>query len=599
MLRITGAQLNLTIGDIEGNVDRIITAAHTAAGRGSNLVVFPELAVTGYYPVDMLDEPEFMDRVEEGLAQLQQASKDIPAVTLVVGLPLRREGAGKLLQNAMALVKNGEVLGTYAKQLLPTYNIFDERRHFEPGPDVAFVQDIDGHRVGFLICEDGWNDGAQDYAVNPFSRLAEAQPEVVVSINASPSNINKREQRHQVFGAASTHHGLPLVYVNHIGGHDQLVYDGASFAVEPGRGPVFEACRFVEDIFTLDFQNGAFSLVDTGEPALGAPGEVPFEAAYFNKEGIPVKPLALGVARSVGNVDRRGLPTMEFYLRQTVLGLRDYARRCGFKSTVLGESGGIDSALTTVFAAMALGAETVTAITMPSRFSSSGSVSDSEALCRNLGIKLLTHPIKAIVDQYSADFEAATGAAPQGLTLENLQARVRGTILMEYSNAHGNLLLTTGNKSEISVGYCTLYGDTNGGLGLIGDYYKTEVFAEAEFINDVAGWDVIPTDIVRKPPSAELAPGQKDTDSLPPYDVLDDVLKVLIEGARLAPEELWKADTRVTEMEKTEEGRAIITRIKGMIARNEYKRRQAPPILRVRARAFGSGRQMPIAAKYR
>lgn len=599
MLRITGAQLNLTIGDIEGNVARIIEASRKAAEAGSNLAVFPELAVTGYYPADMLEEPEFMDRVMAGLGELQTASAALPSVTMVVGTPLRRDGAGKLLQNAMVLLKGGAILGTYAKQLLPTYNIFDERRHFEPGPDVAFVQEIDGHNVGFLICEDGWNDSALDYVVNPFDRLGAARPEVVVSINASPSNINKREQRHQVFGSASTRHGLPLVYVNHVGGHDQLVYDGASFAVEPGRGAVFEACRFVEDVFTLDFANGSFSVVDTGEPALGAPGEVPFDAAYFTKGGGSVEPMALGVPRSIGNVNSRGLPTMEFYLRQTVLGLRDYARRCGFKSTVLGESGGIDSALTTVFAAMAMGSDSVMAITMPSRFSSSGSVSDSEQLCRNLGIKLLTHPIKAIVDQYSADFEAATGAMPQGLTLENLQARVRGTILMEYSNAHGNLLLTTGNKSEISVGYCTLYGDTNGGLGLIGDYYKTEVFGESEFINEVAGWDVIPNDIVRKPPSAELAPGQKDTDSLPPYDVLDDILRVLIEGARLAPDELWKASTRVTEMEKTEEGCALITRIRGMIARNEYKRRQAPPILRVRSRAFGSGRQMPIAAKYR
>ena len=598
MLRTTNAQLNLTIGDIEGNIAKMVDAARIANEQGSHLVVFPELSMTGYYPADILDESEFMDRVESGLASMQVVSKQMPALTWVVGLPLRREGPGKHLSNALVLLKDGVILDTYAKQLLPTYNIFDERRHFEPGPAVTCVHEIAGHRVGFLICEDGWNDGELDYVANPFARMAEAKPELVVSINASPSHVNKREQRHSIFGSASARHGLPVLYVNHVGGHDQLVYDGASFAVEPARGPVFEACRFVEDIFTLDFDNGTFSVVDTGEPVLGAPGEMPLNAAYFNKEGIPVKPLALGVPRSIGNVDARGLPTMEFYLRQTVLGLRDYARRCGFKKTVLGESGGIDSALTTVFGAMALGAENVDAITMPSSFSSTGSVTDSEKLCRNLGIKLYTHPIKAIVAQYVSDFEAATGAVPKGLTLENLQARVRGTILMEYSNANGHLLLTTGNKSEISVGYCTLYGDTNGGLGLIGDYYKTEVFAESEFINSVAGWDVIPNDIVRKPPSAELAPGQKDTDSLPPYEVLDDILKILIEGSRLAAEEMWAADTRVAEMQKTDEGRAVIARIRGMIARNEYKRRQAPPILRVRARAFGSGRQMPIAAKY-
>ena len=282
-----------------------------------------------------------------------------------------------------------------------------------------------------------------------------------------------------------------------------------------------------------------------------------------------------------------------------MLGLRDYARRCGFDRVVVGCSGGIDSALTLALAVEALGADRVMAITMPSRFSSTGSVEDSKALCANLGIPLEVCPIEDIVRQVADTMAASTLALrPTGLALENLQARVRGTLLMTVSNAHGPLLLTTGNKSEIAVGYCTLYGDTNGGLGLIGDLYKTEVFALSRHLNETAGREIIPAAILDKPPSAELAPDQRDTDSLPPYEVLDEVLKLLIEGERLAPEERDTAQAAVAALRASDEGQALITRIKGMIARNEYKRRQAPPIVRLRARAFGSGRQLPIAAKH-
>jgi NAD+ synthase (glutamine-hydrolysing) len=289
---------------------------------------------------------------------------------------------------------------------------------------------------------------------------------------------------------------------------------------------------------------------------------------------------------------------MAFYRAQIVLGLRDYAHRCSFTQAVVGSSGGIDSALTLALAAEALGAENVAAITMPSVYSSAGSVDDSVVLCRNLGISLATHPIAEAVAVYARQFEASFGQALKGLPLENLQARVRGTVLMEYSNAFGHLLLTTGNKSEISVGYCTLYGDTNGGLGLIGDLYKTEVFALARHVNEAAGRELIPQAIIDKAPSAELAPDQRDTDSLPPYPVLDEVLKVLIEGQRLAKWELTEATAFVERLRSDPAGEALIQRVRGMIARNEYKRRQAPPIIRVRARAFGTGRQMPIAAKF-
>jgi NAD+ synthase/NAD+ synthase (glutamine-hydrolysing) len=375
MIRITLAQLNLTVGDIAGNVHKMTRAAHQARDEGAALVVFPELSLTGYYPADLLDEPDFMRRADDGLVALQQASRQCPDLYWVVGAPLRREGPGKALENALVVLHGGEIVLRYAKQLLPTYNIFDERRHFEPGPDVAKVLRVGDTQVGLLICEDGWNDAGRDYAVNPFERLRDAAPDLIVSINASPSHTGKREQRHQVFGDASRRNQLPILYVNHVGGHDHLVYDGASFAIEPNRGVVFEADRFVEDVRTLQFANGRF---------LTRSGEAPD----------PVSP--------------PGLSTMAFYRAQIVLGLRDYARRCGFERVVVGSSGGIDSALTLALAVDALGAERVTAVTMPSSFSSAGSVDDSVDLCCKLGIELLNHPIAALVAGYASSSKPAS-----------------------------------------------------------------------------------------------------------------------------------------------------------------------------------------------
>lgn len=563
MLRITVAQLNLTVGDIEGNVQRMVAAAKQAAAAQSELVVFSELALCGYYPGDLLEEPAFLQRIEAGLAALLQASEQWPALHWVVGTPTPAHGPGKRLHNSLLVLQGGQVRLHYAKQLLPTYNIFDERRHFEPGPDVAQVLRIGSAQVGFLICEDGWNDHGADYATNPFQTLADAAPDLVVSINASPSHLGKRGQRQQIFADAARRHSLPIVYVNQIGGHDQLVYDGASFAVEPANGVVFEAQRFTEDICTLQFKHGQF----------------------LTAQGQPPTP-----------VSAQDISSHDFYHRQMVLGLRDYARRCGFTQAVVGSSGGIDSALTLALAVEALGASNVVAVTMPSEFSSSGSVDDSVQLCRNLGIALHTHPIADLVTCYAQQFATSFGTPLRGLALENVQARIRGTVLMEYSNTFGHLLLTTGNKSEISVGYCTLYGDTNGGLGLIGDLYKTEVFALAQYLNAQAGRELIPQAIIDKAPSAELAPQQKDADSLPPYPVLDEVLKLLIEGERLAAAEYASAHAVVQQLQQHDAGRALVQRVRQMVARNEYKRRQAPPIVRVRARAFGSGRQMPIAA---
>jgi NAD+ synthase/NAD+ synthase (glutamine-hydrolysing) len=561
------------VGDLDGNIARMKEAAAEAARAGAALIVFPELSLTGYYPGDLLDEPRFLAAVDRGVTALLAASRDTPGLHWVVGAPTPNPGPGKRLHNSLLVLLEGRTVLAYAKQLLPTYNIFDERRHFEPGPDVARVLRIGDTQIGFMICEDGWNDDGSTYTINPLDRMAGTAPDIVVSTNASPSNIGKREQRHGLFEAASRRHGFPIVYVNQVGGQDQLVFDGASFAVTPKGGLAFEARRFAEDVVTLAFTGERFELErKIAEDAGGAGGVA----------GAP-PPLEPAVARA-------GLPTMEFYRQQIVLGLRDYARRCGFSRAVVGSSGGIDSALTLTLAVEALGAEHVVGITMPSRVSSPGSVADSVALCRNLGIPLHEHPIRALVEGYGEGFARAFGQPLAGLPLENLQARVRGTILMEFSNAFGHLLLTTGNKSEIAVGYCTLYGDTNGGLGPIGDLYKTEVFELCRHINTTAGRELIPREIIDKEPSAELAPGQRDIDSLPPYPVLDAILKHLIDGE---PFDLQPfGQTEASEIE------ALVKRIRKMVARNEYKRRQAPPVLRLRARAFGSGRQMPIAARY-
>ena len=421
MLRITSAQINPTIGDISGNIALMLQAARQARDEAADIVVFPEMSLTAYYPGDLLDDANFQARLEAGLAQLLLATRETPQLYWVVGVPLRRTGIGKPFYNAVLVLKNGEQVLQYAKHLLPTYNIFDERRHFEPGPDVARVLRVGDVQIGLMICEDGWNDDGKDYVVNPFQRLADAAPDLVVSINASPSNIGKREQRHMVFGAACARHKLPLLYVNQIGGHDQLVYDGASFAVDAQGTVVYEAKRFAEDVTTLAFD--------------------PVQRAFAQRDGA-----------ALHAVPQAGLPTMEFYRQQIVLGLKDYARRCGFTQAVVGSSGGIDSALTLVLATEALGPANVVGITMPSKFSSEGSVSDSEVLCRNLGVTLVEHPIRNIVLAFEETYAASFGEALQGLPLENLQARVRGTTLMEYSNRFGHLLLTTGNKSEVSVG---------------------------------------------------------------------------------------------------------------------------------------------------
>ncbi|MDF3839218.1 NAD+ synthase [Cupriavidus basilensis] len=561
-LRIAMAQLDYKLCDFSANLARIRAAVAQAEAAGAHLVVFSELCLSGYYPQDMVEEPDFLARQQRALDAVLALSGQTSAA-LVIGAVTRNAGVGKPLHNSLLVIQGGAVTLTYHKQLLPTYNIFDDLRHFEPGPANPALLAIGGVRIGFLVCEDAWNDRGTDYALDPVGALAAAGAQLLVCINASPSNVGKLAQRHALFERIGARWKLPLVYVNQVGANDQIVFDGASFALDPRHGVVRQLPCFEEAVATVDFDGG---FADAGGPL---------------RERVGIE-----------------LPDSEFYYRQVVLGLRDYAAKIGFGKVVIGSSGGIDSALTLALAADALGPDNVVAITMPSQYSSAGSVTDSAALCRNLGVTLLEHPIAGLVAAYRGGFDTAFAADPSRLTVENLQARIRGTILMAYSNHFGHLLLTTGNKSEISVGYCTLYGDTNGGLNIIGDLYKTEVFALARHYNARHGRELIPQAIIDKAPSAELSEGQRDSDSLPPYPVLDEILKFHIEGERLRPAEYDTARAFVRQLQ--EDGQQVlVARVLDLVARSEFKRRQAPPIIRLRNRAFGNGRQMPIAARYR
>lgn len=568
-LRLTLAQINPTVGDIAGNVARMRSAARQARDQGSDLVVFPELALCGYWPGDLLRDADFLHQLDAGLHSLLQASRECPALVWVLGAPLRRPvgSPGKALYNGLLVLRNGHILLTQAKQLLPTYDVFDEHRHFEPGPDRCPVLSLGALRLGFLICEDGWNDAAQQYAINPWQRLADAAPDAVIAINASPSHRGKQAQRRRVLAQACQRHRLPLLWVNQVGGQDQVVYDGASMAFAASGELLYQAPAFAEVVHTLGLADG-FTTAD-GQP-------------------LPPPPPPL--------------PVLALYREHIVLGLRDYVRRCGFQQVVVGCSGGIDSALTLALAVQALGPQQVVALTLPSRWSSAGSVDDSVDLCQRLGVVLHTLPIEPLVGATVQALQAALGSAPSGLTQENLQARLRGLLLMAVSNHAGPLLLSTGNKSELSVGYCTLYGDTNGGLGLLGDLYKTEVFALARYLNDcaraVGQTEPIPQAILDKPPSAELAPGQQDSDSLPPYPVLDAILQSQLEEPDEDDAQSQAAQACVRQLRQQADGRALLTRVLGGLARSEYKRRQAPPVIRLRPRAFGSGRQMPLASPW-
>lgn len=553
-MKVTCAQLNFTVGALEANTDKIV--ATIASNPDSDWLVFSELAITGYYPMDLLDVDGFIEAQNACIQTVADATRG-SSQRVVLGVFTRNMGAGKRWHNSLIVVQDGLVLFTYHKQLLPTYNVFDEIRHFEPGPRTSAVwREAGMPTVGFLLCEDTWNDGREDYPINPVADLARESIDLLITINASPASELKTSIRESMISRIAVERGWNVVYVNQIGGSDALVFDGNSFAVDKAGTLVYHAADCQEEIGHVQFSR------DTNLLQPSTIATPPAGPAQWNA--------------------------------QIVTGIRDYFAKSGtgFKKALIGSSGGIDSAVVLALAAQALGPENVIALTMPSGWSSSGSVSDSVQLCKNLGIKLIEIPIQPMMDAFSATFKASElGQEWSGLAAENAQARIRGMTLMGWSNQWGALVLSTGNKSEMSVGYATLYGDMNGAINPLGDLYKMEVYALARWLNE-GGKEVIPQAIIDKAPSAELAPDQKDEDSLPPYPLLDAVLKLEIEGKSLGEAERAALEAAVAPYPEV---RQEVVRKLDMA---EFKRRQAPPIIRVHARAFGSGWQFPVAQQY-
>ncbi|MBP1661074.1 MAG: nad+ synthetase [Candidatus Aminicenantes bacterium] len=546
-MKITMAQLNPVVGDLAGNGSAAASTFEAAAKAGSDLVVFPELFLTGYPPWDLLERPWFIEKTGAAVDLLVRRTEAHPGTGLLFGAPRRAEvPEGKPLHNSAILAQGGRILLEQHKSLLPTYDVFDETRYFAPAPDIRTVA-FKGEVLGITICEDAWNDAGQWpqgrlYGRDPVSILAGRGATILINISASPFHAGKEEIRYGLIRGHARRHGRPFVFVNQVGANDELVFDGRSFAFD-GRGdPLAVGAAFGEDVRTVDMD------------ARGTPGLfVPLDR--------------------IGSV-----------YEALVLGLRDYMRKCGFARAVVGLSGGIDSAVTCALAAAAVGPENVLAVTMPMPFSSAGSVGDSIALAARLGLRCVTLPIGPLYDAYLAALAPQMAGRAADTTEENLQARIRGNILMAFSNKFGHLVLSTGNKSELAVGYCTLYGDMSGGLAILSDVPKTMVYELAAHINRAG--EVIPRAVIDKPPSAELKPGQVDADTLPPYPVLDDILREYVEELRSVDEII--ALGRAPE---------TVRRVAAMVDRNEYKRAQAAPGLKVTTKAFGVGRRMPIAAK--
>ena len=561
--RIALAQVNTTVGDLGGNAARIREAAGLARAAGASLVVFPELALCGYPPRDLLDMPEFLDRSARTLAELAAPAEWSRGLALVIGFPEAVEGApAPGVYNAAALVEGGRVAAVGRKSLLPTYDVFDETRYFLPSPrSTAAAAEALGVTLGLSICEDIWNDKRfwvkPRYARDPITELTEAGAELVVNISASPYGMGKPALRERMVGAAAAGHGAVIAYVNQVGGDDALVFDGGSMLVARdgrvlARGPLFEEAVV----------------------AVGVGGEAP-EVVRF--PGAPLLPVGPGPDAEADEV-----------YRALVLGVRDYARKCRFRSAVIGLSGGIDSALTACIAAEALGAGGVLGVGMPSRYSSDHSRQDATTLARSLGVRFTEIPIEPMHAAYLASLQAALGHPLGDLAAQNVQARVRGQILMALSNEEGSLCLSTGNKSELAVGYCTLYGDMAGGLAVIGDLPKTLVYRVARAANARAGRALVPERTFTKPPSAELKPDQTAQDPLPPNEVLDDILAAYVEERLPLQEIVARGHPPET-----------VRRVLGMVLGSEYKRRQAAPVLKVSAKAFGEGRRLPIAHGWR
>ncbi len=544
-MKIALAQINTIIGDFENNLKKVIKFTKKAEKRGADIVIFPELTFTGYPPRDLLEKKSF---IEKNIEILHRYKKTVGETAAVVGfVSWNKNNTGKPIFNSGAFIHKGEIKLIFDKCLLPTYDVFDEARYFEPSKKAKGFLEFKGKKIGLTICEDFWNEPEifqhRLYQYDPVEDLANKGVDLFISIMASPYNVGKIDFREKIYKTVAKKYGIPIATVNLIGGNDDILFDGNSFCVD-SNGKIFsKAYDFKEDLLVVDFENG------------------------------------------IGKIKETSKSEEEEILKALIMGTRDYTHKCSFKSAVIGLSGGIDSALTAKIAADALGSENVVGVMMPSMYSSEGSIKDSEKLAKNIGISLKNVPISETYYKYLKILNPHFEGKEKDKTEENLQARIRGNILMAFSNKFGHLVLSTGNKSELAVGYSTLYGDMCGGLAVISDLLKTRVYKVVNFIN--RNEEIIPHEIVEKPPSAELRPGQKDQDELPPYEVLDPILSLYIEDL-LSPSDIVSQGYP----EK------IVKKITTMVDKNEYKRRQAPPGLRITSKAFGYGRRLPIVQKF-
>lgn len=537
------AQINTTVGDFGGNEEKILSTYRRGVEAGAEIVLCPELSVTGYPPRDLLLKKSFVARNLEVLNRLAAATGK---TALMVGYVGKNEvQPGREVTNSVALLQNGKIVTTRTKTLLPTYDVFDEDRYFEPATE-NLPADFGGEKLGLTICEDIWNDEdfwtVRRYQHNPPVELAEAGAKIIFNISASPWNLGKNKTRFDMLRSIAHKTGRPVVFCNQVGGNDELIFDGGSLVFN-ARGDLIAQCKLFEEDFIV---------VDTDSKT-------------------PIKPIELAAEDAV--------------YKALVLGLRDYFYKCGFKSAVLGLSGGIDSAVTACIAVAALGKENVRGVSLPSHFSSQHSLDDARVLAERLGIQYDIVPIKKAFEITKEQLHPLFGERPEDTTEENLQARLRGVILMALSNKFGSLLLTTGNKSEIAVGYCTLYGDMAGGLAVISDVPKTMIYRLAKWINRER--ELIPNSSITKPPSAELRLNQCDQDSLPPYDVLDAILDMYVVQGKSTPDIVAAGYDEAT-----------VRKVIRLIDLSEYKRRQAAPGLKVTTKAFGVGRRIPIAQKF-
>jgi NAD+ synthase (glutamine-hydrolysing) len=566
-MKIAIAQLNPLVGDIATNAQKILNAAHAAAEKGARLLLTPELSLCGYPPRDLLLNPAFVGSLEQALEPLTAAlPKNLAVLVGTVDRNLNALTQGeKPLYNSTVWLERNKPPRFFHKRLLPTYDVFDEDRYFASGAESGMMT-LDGLRLGITICEDLWNEdsfwGHRSYATNPIAELVDQGAELVINLSASPFCMGKQALREAMLSHTSARYSRPILYVNQVGGNDDLIFDGRSLAVSSSGQIVARGKAFEEDLMMVEYDG--------------------------NRQEISSTQVAISPQQ----------PAEEIW-SALVLGVQDYAHKCGFKQVVLGLSGGIDSALVAAIAAEALGSANVLGVLMPSPYSSDHSISDALALAQNLGIETQTIPIALLMEGFNHSLASLFVGTESGLAEENIQARIRGNLLMAIANKFGRLLISTGNKSEVAVGYCTLYGDMSGGLAAIADVPKTRVYELCTWLNtpDSKVWvrslvpnakgEIIPTHILTKPPSAELKPGQLDQDSLPPYDVLDDILYRYIDEHQSQ-----------TDIVAAGHDGAIVSRVLGLVKRSEFKRQQAAPGLKITDRAFGTGWRMPIASQW-